>query len=137
MPGHREGHGFDFQHFRGIRPQESQRATAVGAGALAWLDRVVDPLEVLRQVFAPSRLPFLRRRGGGGRRDLRLRHACLEFFEAQHHLLDALEPFGGLSEAKAPQFGELELQVLDLPLLRAQIDTLCRDECVMLHQQSL
>ena len=76
---------------------------------------------MLRQVFAPSRLPFLGHHGvdGGGCRDLRLRHARLQFLEAQHHLLDALEPFGGLPEAKAPQFGELELQVLDLPLLRA------------------
>jgi hypothetical protein len=31
----------------------------------------------------------------------------------------------------------LELQVLDLPLLRAQIDGLGRDQCVMLDQQSL
>ena len=42
----------------------------------------------------------------------------------KRHLLDTLEPFGGLPEAKAPQLGELELQVLDLPLLRAQIDAL-------------
>ena len=58
--------------------------------------------------------------------------------ERQHHLLDPLEPFRGLSEAKAPQLGELELQVLDLPLLRAQIHALgCDDQCVMLQQQSL
>jgi hypothetical protein len=31
----------------------------------------------------------------------------------------------------------LELQVLDLPLLRAQIHGLGRDQCVMLDQQSL
>jgi len=43
----------------------------------------------------------------------------------------------GLPEAKATQFCELELQVLDLPLLRAQIDALARDELVMLNQQSL
>jgi hypothetical protein len=32
---------------------------------------------------------------------------------------------------------QLQLQVLDLPLLRAQIHALARDQRVMLYQQSL
>ena len=93
-------------------------------------------MRVLREVFAPSRLSFVGRgRGVGCCRCLR--YARLELFEAQQHLLDALNSFRGLPEAKATQFCELELQMLNLPLLRAQIDALAHDELVMLNQQSL
>jgi hypothetical protein len=56
---------------------------------------------------------------------------------AQHHLFDALHLLGGLSEAKAAQLRELQLQVLDKPPLAQQIDALCGDELVLGNQQSL
>jgi hypothetical protein len=71
-------------------------------GLRSQIKKALDPLEVLRQMLAPSRLLFLGRYGveGGGCRDLGLRDALLECFEAQHHLLDALEPLGGLTSGR-------------------------------------
>ena len=72
------------------------------------------------KLFAPNGLPFGRLNcisSEWSRIGLFLREARFKFLEAKHHLLDDLELLGRLTESESPKLGELEFQMLDLPVL--------------------
>ena len=117
---------FDLQHFGSSGAQESfngppQSGQAHSVGSIMLSMRSKCSGKFLRRVGWP--LAGLRR---PRQRPVPARSACatlgLERLEAQRQLLDTLEPLGGLPEANTAQLRQLELQVLDLPLLLAQID---------------